>query len=243
MSFHRFAAPLVMMLGAIGVTAALAQQPPQPPARPSQPMQLGPSSTSGGSAAAATPAASIKLDRAAAIERANAYLNSIVNLSGDFSQQAADGRRFDGRIYLAKPGRLRFEYKPPATVEIIADGTSVAIRDRKLATQDLYAIGQTPLKFLVKERLDLNKDMTILKVDQQVDKTVIEIEDKATFGGTSRIWLHFDPQISVLKRWIIRDPQGQETNVILANLDTSRRPDLALFKINYDKVIDQRLGN
>ena len=59
----------------------------------------------------------------------------------------------DGTLYVQRPGRLRFEYARPATLEIIADGTSVAVRDRKLATQDVYFIGQTPLKFLLKERI------------------------------------------------------------------------------------------
>jgi len=88
--------------------------------------------------------------REEAIERLNAYLNSFTTLQGNFIQHAADGRRLEGRIYIQRPGKMRFEYEPPATIEVIADGTSVAVRDKRLATQDVYSLGQTPLKFLVR---------------------------------------------------------------------------------------------
>ena len=49
-------------------------------------------------------------------------------------QVGGNGRRAQGRLYLQKPGKPRFEYKPPATLEIVADGNSVVIRDSKVGT-------------------------------------------------------------------------------------------------------------
>src|SRR6476661_3256514 len=68
----------------------------------------------------------------ALIERVNVYLMSVQNLVGDFVQVGPDGRRSEGKIYLSKPGRVRFEYKPPSPIELVSDGNSVVIRDRKL---------------------------------------------------------------------------------------------------------------
>jgi outer membrane lipoprotein-sorting protein len=120
-------------------------------------------------------------------------------------------------------------------MEIVADGTSVAVRDRKLATQDVYFIGQTPLKFLLKDRIDIARDTKILDVSSTTAAVTIAIEDKATLGGTSRIKLVFDPQTFVLKQWTVTDPQGFETLVTIFNLDLKRRPEPELFKINYEK--------
>ena len=175
-----------------------------------------------------TAAASGKVTPDAAIDRANAYLNSATNLIADFVQVGADGRRSEGKLYVRRPGRLRFEYAQPATLEIVADGTSVAIRDRKLATNDMYFISQTPLKFLLKERIDLRRDVKILGV----------IEDKATFGGTSLIKLIFDPKTFELKQWHVTDPQGYETLVSLFNVDLAQAPDSSLFKINTERMLN-----
>lgn len=175
---------------------------------------------------------------AVAIEKANAYLNSATSFVADFVQIGADGRRSEGKLYVQRPGRLRFEYAQPATMEIIADGTSVAIRDRKLATQDLYFISQTPLKFLLKERIDLRRDVKILGVKEDRNGVVVSIKDSATFGGTSLINLVFDPKTFALKQWQVTDPQGYETLVSLFNVDRSQVPDPSLFRINQERFLN-----
>ena len=84
----------------------------------------------------------------ALVDRVNTYLSNISTLVGDFVQVGPDGARTEGQFYIQKPGKVRFEYKPPSRIDVIADGQSVVVRDRKLATQDLYPLSQTPLRFL-----------------------------------------------------------------------------------------------
>ena len=180
-------------------------------------------------------AAKPSMDAQTAIAKANQWFNANLTMVADFVQLGADGKRTDGKLYVQRPGRLRFEYARPATLEIIADGTSVAVRDRKLATQDVYFIGQTPLKFLLKEKIDIAKDTQILDVKADERSVMILIEDKATFGGTSRIRLVFDTANFSLRQWTVTDPQGYETLVSLSNLELAQRPDPTLFKINYEK--------
>lgn len=180
---------------------------------------------------------SAPLSRAEAVERLNAYFNGFSTLQGDFIQFAADGRRFEGKLYIQRPGKMRFEYRPPVTMEVIADGTSVAIRDRKLATQDLYSIGQTPLKFLLKEQMNLEKDSIVTGVSTKGDILSLKLEDRSTLGGTSKITLNFDLAANALRQWVVIDPQGYETSVSVYNLDTQRRPDQKNFVINYERVL------
>ncbi len=194
---------------------------------------VGPASQAIARQAPASEKASI--DQGTAIAKANAYFNSNLTMIADFVQLSADGRRTDGKLYVQRPGRLRFEYARPATLEIIADGTSVAVRDRKLATQDVYFIGQTPLKFLLKEKIDLAKDTQILDMKADDKSVAIFVEDKATFGGTSRIRLVFDTANFSLRQWTVTDPQGYETLVSLSNINLTQKPDMSLFKINYER--------
>jgi|SRR6476661_3404435 len=201
------------------------------------PMNLTPGSSASKAITKQAPGAGTKpaIDAASAVSKANAYFNSNLTMVADFVQLSADGRRTTGTLSVQRPGKLRFEYARPATLEIIADGTSVAIRDRKLATQDVYFIGQTPLKFLLKERIDLARDTKVLDVKSDDKSVAILVEDKATFGGTSRIRLVFDTATFNLKQWTVTDPQGYETLVSLSNIDLGQKPDPTLFKINTEK--------
>ena len=60
----------------------------------------------------------------------------------------------------------------------------------------------------------------------------IEIEDKATLGGTAHLELIFDPVTFALKQWTVIDAQGFQTVVTLFNIDLKTKPDPALFHID-----------
>lgn len=178
-------------------------------------------------------------DPATVLAQANAYFNGISTLTGSFMQIGPDGRRIGGKLTLAKPGRLRFDYDAPSPLEVVADGTSVAVRDKKLATQDLYFIAQTPLKFLLREKIDLARDLSVTDVSNDPAGVRISLEDRATFGGTSRIQLLFDPEVKTLSQWRITDPQGYVTTVQLSNLQKGKPVEASLFFINYGRSEDK----
>ncbi|MBN9063439.1 MAG: outer-membrane lipoprotein carrier protein LolA [Rhizobiales bacterium] len=216
--------------GLLAASAALAQSPPMPPPRPGAP-----TAAPAANAPVAGQRTGVSLDQATIVEKANAYLNSLSALSADFTQVGGDGRQYRGKLYVQKPGKLRFEYDPPAVIQVISDGTSVVVRDRKLATQDMYAIGQTPLKFLLKSQIDLSRDTSVIRVGTEGNNASLTLEDRNTFGGVSRITLNFDASSFILKSWRIRDPQGHDTFVALSNIDTSARPDANNFYIDYQR--------
>jgi len=171
------------------------------------------------------------------VEKANGYLTAVQTLVGNFVQVGPDGSRTDGRFYLQKPGRIRFEYNPPSPIELIADGSSVVVRDRKLATQDVYPLSQTPLRFLLAERIDLLKDTSVVGAYADDTFVTVVIEEKQTFGGTHRVMMMFGARDNQLRQWTITDPQGYDTTVALYNTDASKKPDPALFKIDYTRYV------
>jgi outer membrane lipoprotein-sorting protein len=202
----------------------------------SAPLQLQPARK--GSAKAVAPTPSLSSDEV--IAKANDYFNSAATMEADFTQIGGDGRRTDGKLYVDRPGRMRFAYAPPATIEVIADGTSVAVIDRKLHTQDLYFIAQTPLKFLLKDHIDLAQDARVVDVSSDAKDASVVIEDQQTFGGTSRIRLTFSIEPFALRQWTITDPQGYETMVSLNDLDLASKPDPALFRISSERMLNSR---
>lgn len=169
------------------------------------------------------------------IERVNVYLMSVQTLVGDFVQVGPDGRRAEGKIYLQKPGRVKFEYNPPSPIELVSDGSSLVVRDRKLETQDLYPLSQTPLRFLLADRIDLLRETNVVAASSDETFVSVMIEEKQTLGGTHKVLLMFSPKDMQLKQWTITDPQGYDTTVALYNLDYTQKLDSAMFRINYER--------
>lgn len=165
--------------------------------------------------------------------KVSSYLSSLQTLVGNFVQVGPDGSKTKGDFYIQKPGRVRFEYDAPSPIAIIADGSSLAVRDRKLATQDIYPLSQTPLRFLLSDRIDLLKDTNVVSVTADDLFISVTIEEKHALIGTSRLMLMIGAKDGQLKQWTVTDPQGYDTTVAVYNLDTSKKVDPGLFKIDF----------
>ena len=165
--------------------------------------------------------------------RVSSYLSSLQTLVGNFVQVGPDGSKTKGDFYIQKPGKVRFEYEAPTPIDIIADGSSLAVRDRKLATQDIYPLSQTPLRFLLSDRIDLLKDTNVVNVTADDVVVSVTIEEKQALIGTSRLMLMIGAKDGQLKQWTVTDPQGYDTTVAVYNLDSSKKIDPGLFKIDF----------
>lgn len=182
------------------------------------------------------PAANLDKEQKAQLEKINSYFNSVTNLSGKFVQVGPDGNKTAGDFYMSKPGKVRFEYNDPSPIELISDGDAVAVRDRKLATQDIYPLSQTPLRFLLSDKLDLMKDANVVNVYSDDLFMTVVIEEKSVVAGTNRLMIMFGTKDHQLKQWTVTDPQGYDTTVAVSNLDSTKKPDPKLFKINYERM-------
>jgi outer membrane lipoprotein-sorting protein len=183
----------------------------------------------------AKPGETISLDanQRQLVDRVSLYLSTIQTLAGDFVQMAPNGSRTEGQFYLQKPGKVRFEYQPPNPIDVIADGRNLAIRNRQLATQDLYPLSQTPLRFLLANQLDLMRDTHLVGLYADATFVTVVIEERQPLVGTSKLMLMFGAKDLQLKQWTITDPQGYDTTIAVYNLDTNKRPDPSLFRIDY----------
>jgi len=173
----------------------------------------------------------------ALVDKISTYLSGMRQAVGKFVQVGPDGRKTQGELFVQKPGKLRFEYDDPSPIQLIADGTSLVVRDRKLATQDLYPLGQTPLRFLLSDKVDLLRDTNVVGVYSDDIFSTVVIEERQALGGKHKLMLMFDAKDLTLKQWTITDPQGFDTTVAVYNLDQTKKPDPALFKINYERNI------
>ena len=180
-----------------------------------------------------TSAGSFDANQRALVDKVSAYLSGVQTMVGKFVQVGPDGRRTEGQLYIQKPGKVRFEYADPSPIAIVADGQSVIVRDRKLATQDVYPLSQTPLPYLLADRIDLMRDTKITGVYADDVFATVVIEERQPVVGTTKLMMMFGAKDLQLRQWTVTDPQGYDTTVAVYNLDTSKKPDPGLFKIDY----------
>jgi outer membrane lipoprotein-sorting protein len=176
----------------------------------------------------------------ALVDRVSLYLSTIQTLVGNFVQVGPDGRKTEGKFYIQKPGRVRFEYDPPSPIDVVADGSFVQVRDRKLDTKDTYPLSTTPLRYLLADRIDLWRETRLVSVGQDDKYVTITIEERSLVVGTHRLMMMFDAKDFQLLQWTVTDPQGYDTTVGVYNLDTNKKPDPNLFRISYGPF-DQRV--
>ena len=188
--------------------------------------------TAGGGAAraetsAATPETSLSEEDKLALSEASAYLSALENMQGDFLQVGPDGSVAEGKFYLRRPGKLRFEYEPPEDLLVVADGTWVAVKDSSAAAQR-YPIASTPLSLILSKKVDLLEEARILNVEEQPGSLLVTMADRSG-EAPGQITLIFDRPRMQLRQWVVTDVQGLQTTVALRNIETGIRADNSLF--------------
>jgi outer membrane lipoprotein-sorting protein len=162
-----------------------------------------------------------------AIAQANAYLASLENMQGDFLQVGPDGSVTEGKFYLRRPGRMRFEYNAPENLLVVADGTWVAVKDSAAPAQR-YPIASTPLSLFLARDINLSENARVLGVARQPGALLITIADRSG-EAPGQITLIFDQPRMQLRQWVVTDAQGLQTTVALRNVETGIRADNSLF--------------
>lgn len=158
-----------------------------------------------------------------AVKRINAYFNGITNLQGSFEQIDPNDKRSTGRFYVQRPGKIRFDYAPPSSLRIVADGHSLAIEDSDLKTVEKYPIRSTPFRLLLAESVDLARDARIVGVERDDNRLAISLEDKEG-EAAGRIKLYFETGSDLeLEEWMITDAQGLTTRVTVHNIVSGRK--------------------
>lgn len=165
------------------------------------------------------------------VRRISATYNGIREMRGEFTQFDPAGTRSTGQFFLTKPGRVRFQYAAPSPVEVIADGRHLAVRDKRLNTQDIYLIEQTPLRHLLSANLDLAAQTRIISMQTEGDLITLALEERGAMVE-GQITLFFDAGDLSIRQWTTTDATGQETAVRVRNVVVNQRNDPQLFLVD-----------
>ncbi len=170
------------------------------------------------------------------VEALSDHFAAVPTMTGEFLQFGPNGDQTGGTFYIARPGKIRFNYQQTSPVEVISNGRTVAVHNKKLKTWDFYPLDKTPLKLLLTDRIEFS-DTNIKSVVNEPDLTTIVMGDDKVFGD-ALITLMFDPETFDLRQWTVKDSTGSETSVMVFNVEKNVQLPDRLFK--FDELAIQR---
>ena len=174
-----------------------------------------------------TPLAPTAQDRTD-IARVEAYLGSLHALKAHFLQVDASGRTSEGTAWIARPGRMRFQYDPPSPFLLVANYGEVIFQDKQLKQVSRLPLSSTPLGILLSDQIRLAGALTVTGVTRQPGQLQVSVIRTAS-PGDGTLTLIFADNPLALRQWSVVDAQQNETRVSLFDIELGGSFDSKLF--------------
>ncbi|WP_170328111.1 LolA family protein [Ruegeria arenilitoris] len=157
------------------------------------------------------------------------YLNGLKTVQTTFTQVNDDGSLSTGKLWLQRPGKMRFEYDPPSSAVVLANTGTVQIFDPKSnQPPEQYPLNRTPLSLVLARNVNLGQANMVVGHDFDGTATVVTAQDPKN-PESGRIELMFTDNPIELRKWVIHDNAGTQTTVLLGQLDTGKNLSRDLF--------------
>jgi outer membrane lipoprotein-sorting protein len=166
---------------------------------------------------------------AADLAQIQAYLNGIHTLQAHFLQVAPDGAMSQGTAWLERPGRMRFQYDPPAPFLLVAAHGNLTFEDRSINQISNVPLSLTPLGILLGDHISLSGDVTLIgfqRLPGQLQVTLV----RTNAPRDGALTLLFTDNPLTLRQWTVEDAQRRETRVTLYNVEQGISLDPKLFE-------------
>lgn len=192
------------------------------------------SQISGVAKAAPTPApVALSPQDSADLQRIAAYLSGIRTMYAKFRQVSANGAQATGQLWMARPGRMRFEYDPPSPILLLADMFYVYYVDKELVQMSKVGLKSTPAWLLLRDPVTF-ADLIVTRFDRGPNELRVTVVEK-TEPDNSSLTMVFSVNPLALRQWSIVDQQRKTTTVSLYDerLGVALDPELFVYQDPY----------
>jgi outer membrane lipoprotein-sorting protein len=162
------------------------------------------------------------------IKRVEDYLNGLKTLKARFQQIAPDGARSGGTAWLDRPGRMRFQYDPPAPFLLVAGHGLLVFYDSSLGQTSNIPLDRTPLGLLLRPDLKLSGDVTVSGILRRPGQIQVTLYRTASPSDGSITLILADNPLA-LRGWTVLDAQRKLTEVDLYDIQLGGSFDQSLF--------------
>jgi outer membrane lipoprotein-sorting protein len=164
--------------------------------------------------AASLPAAvALTPQDSADLQRIAAYLGGIRTMYAKFRQVSSGGGIATGQLWMARPGRMRFEYDPPSPILLLADMFYVYYVDKELTQMSKVGLKSTPAWLLLRDPITF-VDLIVTRFERGANTIRLTVVEKAEPDNGSLTMVFSDNPLA-LQQWSIVDQQRKTTTVSL----------------------------
>jgi outer membrane lipoprotein-sorting protein len=149
------------------------------------------------------------------LQQVAAYLNNIRTMYARFQQVSAGSGTSTGQLWMARPGRMRFEYDLPSPILLLADMFYVYYVDKQLAEMSKVGLKSTPAWLLLRDPVTFS-DLVVTRFERGANALRITVVEKAQPDSGSLTMVFSDHPL-VLRQWSIVDQQRKTTTVLLSD--------------------------
>lgn len=164
----------------------------------------------------------------------SSYFNAMTTAEAQFSQITDTGETSTGRLFIRRPGRIRFEYDPPEATLVVVGGGQVAVFDPKSRDEPLrFPLRHSPLNLVLEQEVDLaQRDMVVAHFEVE-SQTAVTLQDPEN-PDYGFIQLIFNDNPVQLHQWVVQDNSGGQTHIILDSLTEGGKLSNMLFNIQHE---------
>lgn len=159
-------------------------------------------------------------------------MDHIRSFSGDFIQKNPDGTVFRGKVFLKRPGNIKFEYDTPPGMIIVSDGKNLIYFNPSTHQVSYIPLENSPAKLLLDDQLDLRAHASVVSFQQKSHEAIVTLK---TYRTKQQVILFIDLKDKTLKGWITKDPQEQVELTFFNIIKNPSFPDPSLFTFKKPK--------
>lgn len=172
----------------------------------------------------------------ASLQEVSAYLNSLTTVEASFTQISEDGSVQTGKLFIQRPGKMRFEYAPPQKALVLASNNAVAIfDDRSNGHAETYPLRRTPLSLILAKNVNLSAAKMVVGHSFDGTHTIVTAQDPNN-PSSGQIQMKFSDAPLALTEWVLRDEYGAQTLVRLDQVSQGMSFPRALFDIDRERA-------
>ncbi len=174
------------------------------------------------------------------ITRVEDYLTNLTTIVADFTQVDGNGNLSEGKFYLKRPGKMRWQYKPPTPILLVSDGKALTYYDAELDQVNYIPVDDTLAGFLTAPNIKLSGKATTLVEFTNADKMIRAQVVQADKPGDGSLTLEFSDEPLQLRQMVVADASGQRTTIQLQNAEYGKTLPDKLFVFEDPRGIQAR---
>ncbi len=175
------------------------------------------------------------------VKKLQAAYEKTSNISATFQQEtipagSSEGISAKGKVYFARPSKMRWEYEEPEKQLIVTSGKDVFVYEEEAAQvmviprEKFLSSEISQAFFFGKGKLEKYFKVSLANEDWLKGKRYLRLEPIKDNLQIKTMWIGLDPETGIIKEIWLEDRLGTKTHIIFSNVSINTRLSPKIFE-------------